>query len=281
MFHREPTPKKWRISPPTNEDKSDRLNGLWSSRNSEEEEMDIPLDPFFEYQFRVILIGDSGVGKSSLLRCFTDGTFAEVSDPTVGVDFFARIIKVADGTPIKLQLWDTAGHERFRSITKSYYRNSVGCLLVFDVCCRSSFLSIGTWMSEAKKYIDPYKAVFILVGCKRDMPDTDAKNREVNEPEARAFANFHNIPYVETSAKSGLNVEDAFAILTQSIYDKIETGEYKVDGNWDGIKRGFFPLNNNNNASSSSSSTNSRRIRARGNSVVNLREAQPESKLCC
>ena len=123
MFHREPAPKKWRISPPSNEDKSDRLSGLWSSRNSEEEsEMDIPLDPFFEYQFRVILIGDSGVGKSSLLRCFTDGTFAEISDPTVGVDFFARIIKVADGTPIKLQLWDTAGHERFRSITKSYYR---------------------------------------------------------------------------------------------------------------------------------------------------------------
>ena len=71
---------------------------------------------------RVILIGDSGVGKSSLLRCFTDGSFFEVSDPTVGVDFFARVLKVADGTPIKLQLWDTAGHERFRSITKSYYR---------------------------------------------------------------------------------------------------------------------------------------------------------------
>mgnify|MGYP001451421591 CR=1 FL=1 len=81
-----------------------------------------PIDPFFEYQFRVILIGDSGVGKSSLLRCFTDGSFFEVSDPTVGVDFFARVLKVADGTPIKLQLWDTAGHERFRSITKSYYR---------------------------------------------------------------------------------------------------------------------------------------------------------------
>merc|ERR1711963_237449 len=79
------------------------------------------VDPFFDYQFRVILIGDSTVGKSSLLKCFTDGTFAEVSDPTVGVDFFARVLKVADGTPIKLQLWDTAGQERFRSITNSYF----------------------------------------------------------------------------------------------------------------------------------------------------------------
>ncbi len=80
------------------------------------------VDPIFDYQFRVILIGDSTVGKSSLLKCFTDGAFAEVSDPTVGVDFFARLLRVADGTPIKLQLWDTAGQERFRSITKSYYR---------------------------------------------------------------------------------------------------------------------------------------------------------------
>ena len=158
-----------------------------------------------------------------------------------------------------------------------FFRNSVGCLLVFDVCCRSSFLSVSTWMSEAKKYIDPYKAVFILVGCKRDISDTDAKNREINESEARAFANFHNIPYVETSAKSGLNVEDAFAILTQSIYDKIETGEYKVDGNWDGIKRGFFPLNNN---ATTSSNRPSRNLRT-NNSIVTLREAQPESKLCC
>ena len=132
-------------------------------------------------------------------------------------------------------------------------------------------------MSEAKKYIDPYKAVFILVGCKRDISDTDAKNREINESEARAFANFHNIPYVETSAKSGLNVEDAFAILTQSIYDKIETGEYKVDGNWDGIKRGFFPLNNN---ATTSSNRPSRNLRT-NDSIVTLREAQPESKLCC
>ena len=131
-------------------------------------------------------------------------------------------------------------------------------------------------MSEAKKYIEPHKAVFILVGCKRDIADADAKNREVSEKDARAFAKFQNIPYVETSSRNGLNVEDAFAILTQSIYDKIEAGEYRVDGSWDGIKRGFYPLNNNQ----SSNSPNGR-IRTR-DSIVNLQEAQPvERKLCC
>ena len=122
----------------------------------------IMVDPIFEYQFRVILIGDSTVGKSSLLRNFTDGTFAEVSDPTVGVDFFARLVKVKDGTAIKLQLWDTAGQERFRSITKSYYRNSVGVLIVYDICNQDSYSHIPIWMLEAKRHIEPHKAVFVL-----------------------------------------------------------------------------------------------------------------------
>ena len=129
--------EKWTISPIPGKENNEydplysqttvswtNINYNNSDGSDEDSNMDnhMLIDPFFEYQFRVILIGDSGVGKSSLLRCFTDGSFFEVSDPTVGVDFFARVLKVADGTPIKLQLWDTAGHERFRSITKSYYR---------------------------------------------------------------------------------------------------------------------------------------------------------------
>jgi len=212
-----------------------------------------------------------------------DGSFFEVSDPTVGVDFFARVLKVADGTPIKLQLWDTAGHERFRSITKSYYRNSVGCLLVYDVCSRESFQHIPKWMDEAKRHIEPHKAVFILVGCKRDMSESDAKSREVSEDEARAFAHFHNLPFVETSSKTGLNVEDAFAILTQAVYDKIESGEYRVDGQWDGIKRGFYGGiggGQNNRLNNNYSSGRRRLVNANG-SIVNLVEGQPERKLCC
>merc|ERR1711988_113159 len=286
--------KKWTISPPPLDEKSknaDPLRGSWTvsesaaASDAASSEMDnhMLIDPFFEYQFRVILIGNSGVGKSSLLRCFTDGSFFEVSDPTVGVDFFARVLKVADGTPIKLQLWDTAGHERFRSITKSYYRNSVGCLLVYDVCNRESFTHIPTWMNEAKRHIEPHKAAFILVGCKRDIATDDPRNREVSEDEARAWAEFNNIPFVETSAKSGLNVEDTFAILTQLIYDRIESGEYKLDDGWDGIKRGYYgALGNrvhNNNPRHRRSNSNSQRNNRQ--SIVNLVEAQAERRLCC
>lgn len=131
----------------------------------------------------------------------------QLSDPTVGVDFFARIIEVQDGTRIKLQLWDTAGQERFRSITKSYYRNSVGALLVYDVCNRSSFEHIPLWMMEAKRHIEPHRPVFALVGCKVDLVDKDNKNgarREVSCEEARMFAEENgNVVFNNLSAHSG------------------------------------------------------------------------------
>lgn len=165
-----------------------------------------------------------------------------------------------------------------------FCRNSVGCLLVFDVNNRASFQHIPTWMNEAKRHIEPHKAVFILVGCKRDISEN---NRQVSEDEARAFAHFNNIAYVETSSKTGLNVEDAFAILTQAIYDKIESGEYRVDGNWDGIKRGFYGnLTGSTSRSAGAASENNnqngiRLLRSRNGSIVNLLEGQAERKLCC
>ena len=160
----------------------------------------------------------------------------------------------------------------------SFCRNSVGCLLVFDICNRNSYTHIPQWMAEAKRHIEPHKAAFILVGCKRDIASQEAENREVSEEEARAWAQFNDIPYVETSAKSGLNVEDTFAILSQLIYDRIESGEYKLDDGWDGIKRGYYgalgsSVNNNNN------SVNSTQRNRR--SIVDLVEAQAERRLCC
>ncbi|ENN81183.1 ras-related protein Rab-39B [Dendroctonus ponderosae] len=196
------------------------------------------VEPIFDYQFRLILIGDSTVGKSSLLKYFTDGKFAEVSDPTVGVDFFARLIEVKDGTRIKLQLWDTAGQERFRSITKSYYRNSVGALLVYDICNMSSFEHVPQWMTEARRHIEPHRPVFALVGCKADLVNNGGQ-REVSREEAKTFADSHGLFYVETSAKNGLNVEEAFRSVTQEVYNRIQSGEYKIEDGWDGIKAGF------------------------------------------
>ncbi|XP_068206799.1 ras-related protein Rab-39B [Palaemon carinicauda] len=214
------------------------------------------VEPIFDYQFRLILIGDSTVGKSSLLKYFTDGKFFEISDPTVGVDFFARLIEVSDGTRIKLQLWDTAGQERFRSITRSYYRNSVGALVVFDVCNKKSLEHVPMWIMEAKRHIEPHKSVFILVGTKIDMEE----EREVKSEDALSLANFYNIKYIETSSVKGINVEEAFRSITQEVYDKVQNGEFKIEEGWDGIKSGY----------------------SRPNHSYNIMEAEPEkSGFCC
>ncbi|KAK7605299.1 hypothetical protein V9T40_007157 [Parthenolecanium corni] len=195
------------------------------------------VEPYFDYQFRLILIGDSTVGKSSLLKSFTDGKFAEVSDPTVGVDFFAKFVEIKGNKRVKLQLWDTAGQERFRSITKSYYRNSVGALLVYDICNRLSFDHIPRWMMEARRHIDPHEPVFVLVGCKLDLAQKG--EREISSDEAKAFADQHGMFTIETSAKTGLHVEEAFVAITEEIYNRIQSGEYKLEEGWDGIKAGF------------------------------------------
>ncbi|KAG5894498.1 hypothetical protein JTB14_029908 [Gonioctena quinquepunctata] len=199
------------------------------------------VEPIFDYQFRLILIGDSTVGKSSLLKYFTDGKFAELSDPTVGVDFFARLIEVKDGTRIKLQL------------------NSVGALLVYDICNRDSFEHIPLWMSEARRHIEPHRPVFALVGCKVDLVNNGGQ-REVSREEAKAFADQHGLFHMETSAKNGMNVEEAFKCVTQEVYNRIQTGEYKIEDGWDGIKTGF----------------------ARPNGLdYNLVEAEPAKSSCC
>jgi len=109
-------------------------------------------------------------------------------------------------------LWDTAGQERFRSITKSYYRNSVGALIVYDVGNRASFDNLPVWMMEATRHISPHRPAFTLVGCKLDLP-----NRVVTTEEAKAFAAHHNMPHVETSAKTGAGVEEAFRALTEEV----------------------------------------------------------------
>jgi len=217
------------------------------------------MDPIFDYQFRLILIGDTTVGKSTLLRYFTDGKFSEVSDPTVGVDFFARLVQVRDGTKIKLQLWDTAGQERFRSITKSYYRNSVGAVVCYDITNRSSFDKVPTWMSEAKKQIEPLEPVILLVGCKGDLNE----ERQVPTEEAFSHATALGLHFLETSAKTGKNVEEAFQVVTQEIYNKVKAGDYNVDDEqWEGIKTGFANRSSQQNSS-------------------NIPEALPEKSKCC
>jgi len=184
------------------------------------------------YQFRVILIGDSTVGKSSLLRQFTEGQFIQTSDPTVGVDFHVRIIELNDKVRIKLQLWDTAGQERFRSITRSYYRNCAGCLIVYDITCRESFDHVRDWLEEARYATEDQDIVYVLIGHKVDLD----YQREVSTAEGEAFASSHGMVFIETSAKILCNVDEAFICVAREIYNRLQQGDIVQKDGWDGVK---------------------------------------------
>lgn len=269
--------------------------------------MEVP----YHYQFRVIVIGDTMVGKSSLLKTFSDGTFGEM-EPTVGVDFFSKIIaikpkqnnlahnshmrsslagnnKLDDNIIVKLQIWDTAGQERFKSIVTSYYRNSVGIVLVYDVTNRESYDHLIDWFTEARRHVEPspspamspitqnsplisnypltstpnvsqakksihidnhsnnssfssrsttdtsnisfnsfserrprqghdnYKMAYLVLGCKTDLES----QRQVSYEDGQAFADMYGFKFIETSSRTYFNVNQAFQLLAEEIYDKI------------------------------------------------------------
>lgn len=190
-------------------------------------------DQDFVYQFRLILLGDSTVGKSSILRQFKEGIHFPDISLTVGVDFHAKLIEVR-GRPVKLQLWDTAGQDRFRAIVRAYYRNAVGGLLVFDITNRESYANLSAWLEDAQRNAEPHKPVFVLVGNKTDQ----TRHREVTKEEALFFATQHDMDYYETSAKNGSNVEEVFHKLADRIYTLVEDGLIKIEEGWDGVKKG-------------------------------------------
>ncbi|XP_009563597.1 ras-related protein Rab-42-like [Cuculus canorus] len=176
-------------------------------------------DPVGHYQFRIIVLGDAAVGKSSLLRCFAEGPAAVATPgPTVGVEFYSRTVPLPPSGKAKLQLWDTAGQERFRSITRSFYRSAAGVLLVFDLTNRASFEHVPEWYHEAAGDRPP---AFVLVGHKCDL---EAK-RAVSAEEAGHLAATLGMAFVETSTHGNLNVELAFQTLARSIQQALGCGE--------------------------------------------------------
>ncbi|XP_074832482.1 ras-related protein Rab-39B-like [Carettochelys insculpta] len=192
----------------------------------------VPMDSLWHYQFRVIMLGDSTVGKSSLLKRYTEGTFLDSINQTVGVDFYVHFVELQPGLRIKLQFWDTAGQERFRSVTRSYYRNSAGAVLMFDLTNRASFENIREWHQEVTDTVKPFHVVFVLVGHKSDL----VAQRQVEQKEAKKLASTLGAKYIETSAKSNSNVEDAFQLLTLEIYEAVKTGVLSLNKDWDGVK---------------------------------------------
>uniref|UniRef100_A0A8C8W8R1 RAB2A, member RAS onco family n=1 Tax=Panthera leo TaxID=9689 RepID=A0A8C8W8R1_PANLE len=164
-----------------------------------------------------------GVGKSCLLLQFTDKRFQPVHDLTIGVEFGARMITI-DGKQIKLQIWDTAGQESFRSITRSYYRGAAGALLVYDITRRDTFNHLTTWLEDARQHSNS-NMVIMLIGNKSDLES----RREVKKEEGEAFAREHGLIFMETSAKTASNVEEAFINTAKEIYEKIQEGVFDIN----------------------------------------------------
>ncbi|XP_008320909.1 ras-related protein Rab-42b [Cynoglossus semilaevis] len=193
------------------------------------------MDPtVWQYQFRIIMLGDSTVGKSSLLKRYTEDLFPESLSQTLGVDFYVHFLEVEPGVRVKLQFWDTAGQERFRSVTRSYYRNSVGGILVFDMTNRDTFDHVKEWHDEVRQRVQPHTVVFLLVGQKSDREAYG--ERVVSQEEAEKLAKQLGIPYLEASAKTGHNVKTVFELLAQRVYQALLSGEVELQDGWDGVK---------------------------------------------
>lgn len=184
----------------------------------------------YDHLFKLLIIGDSGVGKSSILLRFADNVFSGTYITTIGVDFKIRTIDV-EGEKVKLQIWDTAGQERFRTITSTYYRGTHGVIVVYDVTNGDSFVNVKRWLHEIDQNCDVVSRV--LVGNKCDCPP---ERRVVVQEDARKFADQMSIQLFETSAKDNVNIEQVFSAITKLVLQQKKENGVKAGGEKSTIK---------------------------------------------
>ncbi|KAI0242702.1 Ras-related protein Rab-43 [Lamellibrachia satsuma] len=176
-------------------------------------------DDTFDYLFKIVLIGDAGVGKTCVVQRFKSGTFVERHGNTIGVDFTMKTLNL-DGKRIKLQIWDTAGQERFRTITQSYYRSANGVIITYDITKKESFNNVTRWLEDVKRYA-ACNIAQLLIGNKKDLEEI----REVPFSSAQSLAaHYGMLDVLETSAKENVNIEDAFVKLAEELM-KMHGGE--------------------------------------------------------
>ncbi|KAI1724858.1 ras family domain-containing protein [Ditylenchus destructor] len=187
-------------------------------------------DDTFDYLFKIVLIGDMGVGKTCVVQRFKNGSYIEKQGTTIGVDFTMKTL-IVDGKRIKLQIWDTGGQERFRTITQSYYRSANGIILCYDITCRQSSESLHRWIDDVSKFAVPNVAK-ILIGTKADLQD----QRVIDPEEGEQLCRAHNmIKFLEVSSKSNVNVDVVFNELARQLKAQYDTGNL-VDNRFDSFR---------------------------------------------
>ena len=169
-----------------------------------------------DFAFKILLLGDSSVGKTCFLKRYTDNTFQDAYLSTIGFDFKFKFITLDNGKTVKVQLWDTAGQERFRTIAKSYYKGAHGIVLIYDVTNRKTFDNIRKWLNQINNEASN-KISIILVANK-----IDCEERQVSTEEGESLAKANNLPIFEASAKESINVEESFKFLIEKINEHIE-----------------------------------------------------------
>ena len=189
-----------------------------------------------QLSLKFVLVGEAGVGKSSMATKFCDDHFDPNQQHTVGVEFYCKVVKVGR-QPLKLQLWDTAGQERFRSITKAYFRAAAAVFIVFDVTRRDSFSAVCQWFEDAQN-LTQTSSIKTLIGNKVDLNT----QRDVTFEEASTLAEQYNMKYYETSALSGERLKDVFIDTAETVLESIRNGTVAVNAPNSGIRTSFTPF---------------------------------------
>lgn len=177
----------------------------------------------FDLQIKLMMIGDQNVGKTALLMRYADGEFNESLLPTIGIDFKIKTIEL-QGKLVKLQIWDTAGQERFRTITQAYYRGAMGILLIYDVTTTKSWSNVRNWVRNIQDNA-PQTVNKMLIGNKSDL----TQKREVTTQQGEQLAREYGMKFLETSARTNMNVQEAFVTLATDVVDRLVAGGIGAD----------------------------------------------------
>ena len=184
----------------------------------------------FDYLLKFIIIGDSSVGKSNIISQYKEGKFDSATQPSIGVQFIAKNIEI-DSKVFRLQIWDTAGQENFRAMTKIYYKNSSCAFIVYDITEEDTFHHVESWINECKK-VCPETILFVLIGNKSDLEE----KRDISYDQGSKLAQKHNMLFFETSAKNGDNIQTIFKESVEYINNNIKEGKYDLNDDSCGVK---------------------------------------------